>query len=330
MAASAGWDASDIGDLTGRVALVTGANSGVGYATAAALADHGAYVLLGCRDMHKGSQAVADLESDHPHAEVGLLELDLADLDSVREAARSFRLANARLDLLVNNAGVMGSVFARTVDGLERQFATNHFGHFALTGLLLERLLTTEGSRVVTVSSGVHRMGHLDEKEWRGEREANRWRTYANTKLANLLFAYELDRRLRACGARTISVAAHPGYARTNLPVNGPLEGGSRWRARAARVAAGLGQSPDHGALPSLYAATAPSVTGGEYFGPGNPGELFGPPVRVRSNRASHDLAKARALWESSEELTGVTYRFGAGTLTPPPGGAAGTSPSPG
>jgi NAD(P)-dependent dehydrogenase (short-subunit alcohol dehydrogenase family) len=219
----------------------------------------------------------------------------------------------------VNNAGVMGSPFALTEDGFERQFATNHLGPFALTGLLLDLLVTTGGSRVVTVSSLLHRIGRFHEADPQGLAGGyDRWFAYANTKLANLLFTYELDRRLRGAGTGTLAVAAHPGWARTHLAAAGPTIGGSALRVRAGRLASRLGQSAASGALPSLYAATAPGVAGGDYYGPGGPAQQYGPPVKVRSSRRSHRPDDAAALWALSEELTGVRYALGPGDLPPP------------
>jgi len=306
------WGPDDIGDLTGRTVIVTGSNSGIGFETALEFAAHGAHVVLACRDTAKADQAADRIVGAASQASVEVLQLDLSSLESTRKAAARFNAEHGRLDVLVNNAGVMASPFALTEDGFERQFATNHLGPFAFTGLLLNSLLTTQGSRVVTVSSALHRIGRLDFANLQGLNGGySRWFAYANSKLANLEFTYELDRKLRAAGADTIAVAAHPGWARTNLASNGPAMGGSELRAKAGVLGAHLGQSPAGGAMPTLYAATAPDVTGGEYFGPGGPVELYGPPVRVRSTRRSYRIADAEQLWASSEELTGVHYDIG-------------------
>jgi NAD(P)-dependent dehydrogenase (short-subunit alcohol dehydrogenase family) len=303
------WGPDDIGDLTGKTMIVTGANSGIGFETAVELAAHGAHVVLACRNPVKGQSAGDRIVGASPGASVEVLPLDLSSQESVRQAAARFTAEHGRLDVLVNNAGVMGTPYYLTEDGFERQFATNHLGPFAFTGLLLDSLLTTPGSRVVTVSSALHRMGRLDFSNLQGLGGGhNRWFAYGNTKLANLAFTYELDRRLRAAGANTIAVAAHPGWAQSNLASNGPTMGGSAFRARAGTLAGHLGQSTAGGALPTLYAATEPGVVGGEYFGPGGLAEQYGPPVRVRSSRRSHREDDAARLWAASEELTGVHY----------------------
>jgi NAD(P)-dependent dehydrogenase (short-subunit alcohol dehydrogenase family) len=307
-----GWGPDDIVDLTGRTILVTGANSGIGFETAVELAAHGGHVVLGCRDSARGNQAADRIVGNAPAASVEVLPIDLSDQESVRQAAGRFLNEHGRLDVLVNNAGVMGAPFRITADGFELQFATNHLGPFALTGLLLDLLLSTSGSRVVTVSSNVHRVGKLDFSNLQAlDGGFNRWFAYANTKLANLVFTYELDRRLRAADAATLAVAAHPGWAHTNLTTSGPSLDGPGARNRAAALARHLGQTASSGALPVLYAATAPGVTGGQYFGPRGLAELAGHPVSVRSSRRSHRPDEGLALWEASEELTGVHYRFG-------------------
>ncbi len=307
------WSAADIGDLTGRVALVTGANSGIGYETAGALAEHGARVILACRDDEKARRARDKLESELERSSLELLHLDLADLFSVRRAAEEVLATHARLDILVNNAGVMGTPLRQTADGFELQMATNHLGHFALTGLLLDRLVTTERSRIVTVSSHMHRMGHLRPDDVAGAAFHNTWVAYGTSKLANLLFTAELSRRLQAASLPTIAVAAHPGWTRSNLAGSGAALGSSRLRRKLGRVAGTLlGQSAATGALPVLCAATSSSVGPGQYIGPAHVGGLFGPPRVARPSRRARDLQMAHALWEASEELTGVRYSVGA------------------
>jgi NAD(P)-dependent dehydrogenase (short-subunit alcohol dehydrogenase family) len=303
------WSADDIGDRTGTVALITGANSGIGLATARALAEHGAHVVMACRDRTKARRAADELENDLDRSSIELLDLDLSDLVSVRRAAGQFLSEHARLDLLVNNAGIMGAPYRQTADGFELQMATNHLGHFALTGLLLDRLLTSGRARVVTVSSLMHRAGRIPFGDVAGTSVRNTWLTYGSTKLANLLFTAELARRLGAAGEPAIAVAAHPGWTRSNLVGAGAALGTGRMRARAG-LAAGhlLGQSASTGALPSLYAATAPGVANGTYVGPGHLFELFGPPAIVRPNRRARSAPDATRLWEASEELTGVRY----------------------
>jgi NAD(P)-dependent dehydrogenase (short-subunit alcohol dehydrogenase family) len=300
------WAASDIPALDGRTAVVTGANSGLGFHTALELARHGAHVVLACRDASRGQAALERIRSVAPEAAVELDELDLADLASVRKFAGA---RGQTLDVLVNNAGVMAIPRRETADGFEMQLGTNHLGHFALTALLMPALLARPGARVVTVSSTVHRSGSIHFDDLMLERGYRPWKAYSQSKLANLLFAYELDRRARAAGRELASVAAHPGYAATNLQSVGPRERGSRLGVAVMRAAnAVLAQSDAMGALPSLYAATAPAVEGGQYFGPGGIAQQRGYPKLVESNRASHDLDVARRLWEVSEELTGVRF----------------------
>ena len=310
---SATWSAEDIGDLTGRVALVTGANSGIGYETAKALADHGAHVVLACRNDEKARQARDKMESELDRSSLEVLHLDLADLVSVRRAAEAVLSVHARLDLLVNNAGVMGTPYRLTADGFELQMGTNHLGHFALTGVLLDRILTTERSRVVTVSSNLHRAGRLRSADAAGVGTRNTWVAYGSSKLANLLFTAELSRRLGAAGLPTLAVAAHPGRTRSNLAGNGAALGGSRVRRKLGRAAGTtLGQSTAAGALPVLCAATSGAIRSGQYIGPAHLLELFGPPRVARRSRRARDTTAAAALWLASEELTGVRYSVGA------------------
>ena len=308
------WSAADVGDLTGRVALVTGANSGIGYETAKVLADHGAHVILACRNEEKGRRARDKLESELERSSLELLQLDLADLVSVRGAAEAVRGDHARLDLLVNNAGVMGTPYRQTADGLELQMATNHFGHFALTGLLLERIVTTERSRIVTVSSQGHRIGRLHLDDLAGTVPRNAWVGYGTSKLANLLFTLELSRRLEAAGLSTRAVAAHPGWTRSNLAGTGAQGRGRIWRKAARTAGTTLGQSTASGALPVLCAATSPAVHNGQYVGPANGFGMFGPPRLVRPSRRARDERAAAALWAASEELTGVHDTIGSAT----------------
>ena len=300
------WDFDDIGDLSGRVAVVTGANSGVGFATAARLAAHGAHTVLACRDPLRGRAAADAIVGDCPDASLRVLELDLAEQASVRRAARELARTHERLDVLVNNAGVMGTPFAVTEDGFERQFATNHLGPFAFTGLVLDLLVATQHSRVVTVTSALHHVGRLPRPDpQRLHGRYGRIAAYATTKLANLLFAYELDRRLG--GHDTISVAAHPGWTRSELTNNGLGLDGSRAGAWLGALGRRIGQPATVGAAPILYGATASDVRGGDYLGPGGAG-LWGPPRHARSSRRSQRPDLARELWQLSEELTGVFY----------------------
>lgn len=305
------WEASDIPDQSGRVAVVTGANSGLGYVTARELAAHGARVVLACRDAGRGGEALRRLTAAVPGAQAELRSLDLSSLASVRAFADEVLTAYDGVDLLINNAGVMAIGRDVTVDGYERQFATNHLGHFALTGLLLPRIANRPGARIVSVSSNGHKMGGLNFDDLQSEKRYFRWRVYGNTKLANLLFAYELQRRLAAAGSPAISVAAHPGTAATNLVV--PTAGNNPILRAVYKTGVRLiGQSDEQGALPQLYAATAPDVQGGQYFGPDRLANTVGHPSLQRSNGTSYDEATARRLWEASEQLTGVTYDFAA------------------
>jgi NAD(P)-dependent dehydrogenase (short-subunit alcohol dehydrogenase family) len=307
------WSPDDIGDQTGRVALITGANSGIGFETARVLADHGAHVVMACRDPHKARLAADDLENDLDRSSIELLTLDLSDLVAVRRAAEQFRAEHARLDLLINNAGVMATPYRQTADGFELQMATNHLGHFAFTGLLLDRLLTSGRSRVVTVSSQMHRAGHINFDDVAGEKIANTWAHYGNSKLANLLFTAELSRRLRANGESTMAVAAHPGWTRSNLMGAGAALGPGKVRAKAGRAFGHLfGQATAVGAWPTLYAATAADIEPGQLIGPSHAFQLFGPPTLVQPSRRARDQADAARLWQVSEELTDVHYRLAA------------------
>jgi NAD(P)-dependent dehydrogenase (short-subunit alcohol dehydrogenase family) len=303
------WTAADIPDQTGRVALVTGANSGLGFQTSRRLAGRGATVLMACRSAEKAAEAIGSIRAEHPGAAVELVSLDLADLASVRKAADEALARHSRLDLLVNNAGVMALPYRVTADGFEMQLGTNHLGHFALTGHLIDRLLETEQSRIVNVSSGAHRMGAMRWDDLHGRQRYRKWPAYGQSKLANLLFTRELQRRLAAAGSSTLAAAAHPGYAATHLQAVGPEMSGSSLMRRLTDIGNSIAaQSDEMGALPLLYAATAPGVQGGEYFGPDGIGELRGHPRRVGMSARARSDADARRLWQVSEDLTGVTY----------------------
>jgi NAD(P)-dependent dehydrogenase (short-subunit alcohol dehydrogenase family) len=281
--------------------VVTGANSGIGFAAARELARAGARVVLAVRNLEKGQRAVAEIAGD-----VSVAELDLASLASVRAFATG---VEGGLDLLINNAGVMAAPRRVTPDGFESHLATNHLGHFALTGLLLDNLLATDQPRVVTVSSDMHRGGKLNFDDLQGERKYNRWQAYSNSKLANLLFCFELDRRARAANSKLKSTAAHPGYAATNLQFAGP----TRFYERAGMWIGNLlfAQSADMGALPTLYASTVPDLPSGSFVGPDGFRGGRGHPHLVSAAGKAYDEETARRLWEVSEQLTGVTYQFG-------------------
>jgi len=309
MPAMADWSTADIPSQRGRVAVVTGANSGLGLVTSRELARAGATVVLGCRDATRGAAAVERIKQDVPDAAVDFQPLDLASLHAVADFAARVTSSYDHIDLLVNNAGVMAIPRATTADGFEMQLGTNHLGHFALTLRLLDAMRDRPGSRVVTVSSTAHKTGRIDFDDLMSERSYRKWRAYGQSKLANLLFTFELQRRLAAAGAETISVAAHPGYAATNLQSVGPRESGNRVMGLLMSFGNRLfAQSDEDGALPSLYAATAPQARGGEYYGPSGFQESRGAPTRVDSTARSKDTEVAARLWQVSEQLTGLRF----------------------
>jgi NAD(P)-dependent dehydrogenase (short-subunit alcohol dehydrogenase family) len=299
------WTAEDVPDQTGRVAVITGSNTGIGFHTALVLAEHGAAVVLAVRDLDKGRAAAESITKACPQAAVEVQRLDLSSLASVREAAEALSAAHPRIDLLINNAGVMYTPKQTTVDGFELQFGTNHLGHFALTGLLLPRMMRVKGSRVVTVSSMAHRIMaaiHFDDLQW--EHGYNRIAAYGQSKLANLMFTYELQRRLAAKRKSTIAVAAHPGTANTEL---------TRYLPPFLRPADRLllplvVQSAAMGALPTLRAATDTKVAGGQYYGPGGLGEQRGHPKLVDASKQARDVELQQRLWAVSQELTGIDF----------------------
>ena len=302
---AAGWTTRDIPDLSGAVTIVTGASGGIGSEVARELARKAATVILACRDPGRGAATRESIQAEIRHARVEVMTVDLAVLASIRRFARMFRERFDRLNLLVNNAGVLLAPYGTTEDGFEQHFGINHLGHFALTGLLIDRLLASRGSRVVTVSSRGHNFGRIDFADLMYQ-DGNGYspaRAYARSKLANLLFTYELQRRLAR--ADTIAVAAHPGGAATDL--------GRRMRERRLYrtllpLLEGLSQSAAAAALPILRAATDPTVAGGEFYGPGGFLGMRGHPVRTSSSPRSYDESTARRLWEASEELTGVRF----------------------
>jgi NAD(P)-dependent dehydrogenase (short-subunit alcohol dehydrogenase family) len=300
-----GWNAGDIPDQGGRTAVVTGANSGIGLVTAQELARRGARVILACRSEARGKQAQEYIARQVPGSDVQFRPLDLAELSSVREFAAS--CPYERLDLLINNAGVMALPFGRTADGFETQFGVNHLGHFALTGLLLPKLLDTPGARVVVVSSFMHALANIDMGDLNSERRYRRWVAYSRSKTANLLFVHELARRLGAAGSDVVAAAAHPGYADTNLQTAGARLEGKKTTERLMQAGNRImAQSAESGALPTLYAATAPGVRPDSFTGP-KLGWRGAPAPSQRAKWTRNDAAGER-LWVASEQLTSVTY----------------------
>jgi NAD(P)-dependent dehydrogenase (short-subunit alcohol dehydrogenase family) len=301
-----GWNEKAVPGQSGRIAVVTGANSGIGYVTARELARKGARVVLACRSGVRGSAAADRIVAEVPGAEVEFGRLDLGDLASVREFAAAFPYE--RLDLLVNNAGVMALPYGTTADGFETQFGVNHLGHFALTGLLLPMLLATPGARVVTVSSEMHALANIDIDDLNSEHRYRRWVAYSRSKTANLLFTHELARRLAAHGADVVAAAAHPGYAATNLQGVAPRMEGRRLVGRVVEIGNRIfAQSAEAGALPTLYAATAPDVRPDSFTGPSFMMWRGAPGPSWRASWTLNDGAGER-LWDSSERLTGVAY----------------------
>jgi NAD(P)-dependent dehydrogenase (short-subunit alcohol dehydrogenase family) len=299
-------------DLSGRRFLVTGANSGIGEAATRDVARRGAHVVLACRDTGRGRAAAGRIRAAHPGASVEVGELDLASLASVRAFAEAQLADGNPLDVLVNNAGVMAVPRRITEDGFELQLATNHLGHVALTARLLPALLAAPAPRVVTVASLAHKFGAINLADLQYEHDYDKRKAYGRSKLANLLFAFELQRRASAAGLPLLSVAAHPGLAASNLSLAGPAMSGSAL-GRAVGAVAGrvynlLSQSADKGARPTIAAATWPDVKPGGYYGPSGPGEIFGSATEVTASPAAHDETAARLLWEASEQLTGVDF----------------------
>jgi NAD(P)-dependent dehydrogenase (short-subunit alcohol dehydrogenase family) len=309
------WTAADVPDLAGRRIVVTGANSGLGFEATRIFAQNDATVVMACRSAERGERAAAEIREAVSGADLDVRECDLGDLASVESFAEGVLADYDDLHVLCNNAGVMAIPRAETADGFETQFGVNHLGHFALTSHLLDRLIATAGeTRVVTHSSGAHQSGDIDFADLHHEESYGKWEAYAQSKLANILFAYELQRRLDAAGiGDTRSVACHPGYADTALQARGPQQEGSTVKLYAMRAAnAVFAQSAEQGALPLLYAATAPAASGGEYVGPGGLFDMRGHPEPQRSSDKSYDEDRAERLWSVSEAETGVTYDFEA------------------
>jgi NAD(P)-dependent dehydrogenase (short-subunit alcohol dehydrogenase family) len=306
------WTEDSVPDQEGRTAVITGGNTGLGFEAARMLAEAGAAIVLAVRNPARGAAAAARIRAAAPRARVDLVRLDLASLASVREAADQLRASYPAIDLLINNAGGVNPRYQRTEDGFERTLATNHLGPFALTGLILDRVLPGPGSRIVTVASIGHRRGGIDFDDLQGDRGYRFQQAYFQSKLASLLFTYELQARLEEAGAGTIAVAAHPGNARTEFgrDMSGIVRIAMSPRLRA--LTWWLMQSPQVGALATVRAATDPQARGGDYFGPPGRAQFTGYPVRVESSAASHDPEVARRLWDESQRLTGVSYPIAA------------------
>lgn len=294
------WTEDNIPSMQDKIAIVTGANSGIGYETTRALAQHGATVVMACRNMEKAERAAEQIRALNPRGNVVVMQLDLADLASVHSFTESFKAQYDRLDLLINNAGIMVPPLGRTEQGFETQFGVNHLGHFALTADLIDLLNRTHAARVVTISSTAHRFGTIDfaDLNWH-DRSYAAMPAYGQSKLANLLFTYELQRRLAAAGHSTLAVASHPGYAATNL------QGDSTMMKIVNRVVA---QPQAMGALPTLLAATGADIQGGDYYGPSGLAELAGKPEKVQSDDRSYNVQDAQRLWTVSEQLTATPF----------------------
>ncbi|MEF8902063.1 MAG: oxidoreductase [Halovenus sp.] len=312
---SSSWTVDQMPDCTDKTVLITGANSGLGFEAAKAFAANGATVIMACRSTDRGRQAATGIRDSigNTGATLNVKQCDLASLGSIESFAADVDRNYDAIDILCNNAGVMAIPRQETEDGFEKQLGVNHLGHFALTGHLLDLLTETDSeSRIVTHSSGAHEAGEIDFDDLHREQSYGKWGAYGQSKLANLLFAYELQRRLEAADITdTIGVACHPGYAATNLQYRGPEEAGSTVRLGMMKVAnAVFGQSAERGTLPLLYAATAPDVQGGDYYGPGGFMNMRGAPEKQSSSEASYDKRDAKRLWNKSEELCGIAYEF--------------------
>lgn len=303
------WTEQDMPDMTGKLVVVTGGNSGLGYESVKAFAKKGAEVILASRSKEKGEQARTEILQEVADGTIRVAQLDLGDLDSVRTFAADLKKKYKKLDVLMNNAGIMMTPYFKTKDGFEGQFGTNHLGHFALTGLLTDLMHDTPGARIINVSSGAHRNGVMDFEnlQFENEKEYSPMKAYGRSKLANLLFTYELQRKLEAANSKCMAVAAHPGVAMTNLARH--LEGKFLFKLLMPLFKR-MAQDQAMGALPQIRASVDPGVKGASYYGPDGKREWKGFPVVVESNEASHNSQDAARLWEESEKLTGVTYSF--------------------
>lgn len=302
------WTVENIADQTGKLAIITGANSGIGYETAFVLAGSGAALILAARNLEKGKNAAAKIRNRYKDANIRVMQLDLSNITSIQLFATQVLEQEQQLHILINNAGVMAPPYRKTKDGFELQFGTNHLGHFAFTGLLLPIIVKTPLARVITVSSLAHRTGRINFDNLDGSKGYRRWKFYGQSKLANLLFAYELERRFKMNHVEAMSLVCHPGFASTNLTAAG-IGHSTPWIGKIAGALGGLmSQSAAMGALPTLFAATNPDLQGGEYIGPTGPREMRGYPGIVQSSPRSRDEEAGRRLWDMSEQMTGVTY----------------------
>lgn len=303
------WTIENIPDLTGNVIIVTGGNSGLGFESVKAFAESGAEVVLASRSAEKGETAKTQIMKSNPKGKIQVMKLDLMDFSSIKEFTQEFRGKYDQLNVLLNNAGIMTTPYFLTKDELEAQNGTNHFGHYALTGQLMDLIVKTPGSRIVNVSSNAHKYGKMDFENllYENGKDYTPMKSYARSKLSNLLFTYKLQGLFESNKIDSISVAAHPGASRTNL---GRFLENKWWFKPLFSMMAPFTQDQAQGALPQIRAAVDPNVKGGEYYGPSGFGEMKGDPVIVKSNKASHDIGDAEKLWEVSEKLTGITYEF--------------------
>lgn len=306
------WNYDDIPDQSGKNFIITGANSGLGLSTTKGLAAHGATVIMACRSQEKADEASDEVRKEYPDANLEIMLLDLSSFESIKQFAESFKAKYSQLHGLLNNAGIMQPPFRKTEDGLELQMGINHFGHYLLTGLLLDTIKSTPGARVVLQSSGAHALTKgINFEDINNEEKYSRTNVYAQSKLANLLFANELDRKFKSHNIDAIAVGVHPGYTATNLQSSGPAVGGSSMFSRIYKVTNLLfAQNVDKGALPLLYAAVGPDVKGGDFIGPGGFRSLRGHPKRVKAKNTAYNDEAAQKLWEISEEKTGLVYNF--------------------